>query len=197
VAVVSADLRLTTTTARGAALVSAVSAALDASVAYHLASPGDTNAGQLGEMYAQTQNTESDVLRLIIDMEGDSVRADRAMATVKRAQDQLDAALTLIKTLLGERDAAVATVRVAEQRRAQAEATRDAAQAVASRAEERARKAEAERDEWRGVAEEGADAVLAARYVAAASWAVAVRNGIDPAAGTGDHDAEPGGNGDR
>lgn len=64
-----------------------------------------------------------------------------------------------------------------------------------SAAEERARKAEAERDEWRGVAEEGADAVLAARYVAAASWAVAVRNGIDPAAGTGDHDAEPGGMG--
>jgi hypothetical protein len=149
---VTADLRLTTTTARGAALVSAVSAALDASVAYNLASPGDTDAGELGKLYALSQAAEADVLRLVIDMEGDSARADRAIATAKRAQDQIDAALTLIKTLLGERDAAVATVRVAEQRRAQAEATRDAAQAVASRETERARKAEAERDEWRGVA---------------------------------------------
>ena len=80
--------------------------------------------------------------------------------------------------------------------RQQAEATRDAAQAVASRAEERARKAEAERDEWRAVALDGADAVLAARYVAAASWAVAVRNGTDPAAGTGDHEREPGRHGE-
>lgn len=192
----TADIRLTTTTARGAALVSAVSAALDASAAYESSDDADKSS----ELYALTQAAEADVLRLVIDMEGDSARADRAIATAKRAQDQIDAALTLIKTLLGERDAAVATCAIAEQRRAQAEATRDAAQAVASRAEERARKAEAERDEWRACAQTGALHVADEEGGRAAwQWSQCVLLAcagptIDPAAGTGDHDGEPGRN---
>ena len=108
----TADLRLTTTTARGAALVSAVSAALDASVAYHLASPGDTDAGKLGEMYAQARNTEADVLRLIIAMESDLARVtaerDGAVERARRArmaeQQAADAIALLLatETLLAE-----------------------------------------------------------------------------------------------
>jgi len=92
--------------------------------------------------------------------------------------------------------------------RQQAEATRDAAQAVASRAEERARKAEAERDEWRGVAVYAATEIHEADRLGVeipgglgmvlGAWADTVADlaagpvAIDPAAGTGDHEREPG-----
>jgi hypothetical protein len=91
-------------------------------------------------------------------------------------------------------------IRSLHERAQQAEATRDAAQAVASRAEERARKAEAERDEWKGVALEGARIVKQPfpAYASIERWAMAVPMGdepdIDPAAGTADHEGEPGRN---
>lgn len=102
-------------------------------------------------------------------------------------------------------------IRSLHERAQQAEATRDAAQARATACEERARRAVAERDEWRGVAEEGArtvqaqfanddlyDRANAGRSLVA--WSLRVlpieEAPVDPSAGTGDHEREPGRNGE-
>lgn len=68
-----------------------------------------------------------------------------------------------------------------------------------SAAEERARRAEAERDEWRAVAEEGARLVSAQHIDPAMAWAASVHYSsaayavyVDPAAGTGAREREPG-----
>lgn len=66
----------------------------------------------------------------------------------------------------------------------------------ALKAEERARMAEADRDEWKAVAEEGAAMAIANDVDLATMkrWGMATlyADAVDPAAGTGDHEAEPG-----
>lgn len=105
-------------------------------------------------------------------------------------------------------------IRSLHERAQQAEATRDAAQARATACEERARRAEAERDEWKACAEEGARLFVAARkktdfskwiedLAQVSRWAAATLYSsaadavyVDPSAGTGDHEGEPGRNGE-
>lgn len=181
-----ADLRLTTTTARGAALVSAVSAALDACAAYESSDDHD----ELAELYARTQSAESDVLRLVIDMEAEVARLKSERQEARKARNLAHEAL-----------------HGAIERAQQAESTRDAAQAVATRETERARKAEAERDEWKGVAIYAASEIHEADRLGVeipgglgmvlGAWADTVADlaagpAVDPAAGTGDHEREPG-----
>lgn len=111
-------------------------------------------------------------------------------------------------------DSIALLIRSLHERAQQAESTRDAAQARATACEERARGAEqqsadaaalliaAERQlaEWRGIALQGADFVHGrAGSIFIGAWADAVKEvaeaqGIDPAAGTGDHEREPGRN---
>lgn len=89
-------------------------------------------------------------------------------------------------------DSIALLVRALHERAQQAELTRDAAQARATACEERARRAEAERDEWRACAEEGARLIKAQHIDSAMAWADAIH--IDPSAGTGGHEREPGRN---
>ena len=163
-----------------------------------------------GVCYADCGGEHAETEEYARDWQRRALKAEEAIREVSDGADQT------IRQFIEERDAALLSVSVAVQLRQVAERTRDAAQAVATRAEERARKAEqqaadaaalliaAERQlaEWRGIALQGADFVhgrAGSTFIGA--WADAVKEvaeaqGIDPAAGTGDHEREPGRNGE-
>lgn len=151
--------------------------------------------------------------------EHDALRAagtwDEGVLDRLRAEAAGNPALTRDDAMLATVEGDVASlIRALHERAQQAESTRDAAQARATACEERARRAEAERDdlrhgchaayamvarligerdEWRAVAEEGA-AIVRQTFPADTQigrWAAAVPI-EDPAAGTGDHEREPG-----
>lgn len=142
------------------------------------------------------------------------VRTEPLQLGIANANADADKAYCLWQANNGKLVKALDAIGVAVEARQQAEATRDAAQARATACEERARRAEqqasdaaalliaAERQmaEWRGIAIQGADFVHGrAGAIFIGAWADAVKEvagaqGIDPAAGTGDHEREPGRN---
>lgn len=145
------------------------------------------------------------------------VRTEPLRLGIARANADADKAYSLWQANNGKLVKALDAIGVAVEARQQAEATRDAAQARATACEARARKAEqqaadaagllvlAERQlsEWKATAVRGAEMVRAAEgrgvsLFAAGYWADTVlaqtKPDIDPAAGTSDHELEPGRN---
>lgn len=140
------------------------------------------------------------------------VRTEPLQLGIANANADADKAYCLWQANNGKLVKALDAIGVAVEARQQAEATRDAAQARATACEERALRAEqqaadaaalliaAERQlaEWRGIALQGADFVRGrAGSIFIGAWADAVKEvaeaqGIDPAAGTADHEREPG-----
>jgi len=151
--------------------------------------------------------------------QGDSDAAD-ARAELERlvAEWEVQSGPAFEAAALSGADSIALLIRSLHERAQQAELTRDAAQARATACEERARRAEqqaadaagllvaAERQlaEWRACAEEGSRLVEYSGHIDKhwhespslmdiKTWSDAVlARGIDPSAGTGDHELEPG-----